>query len=91
MLESLEKCQKLLYEIRTYLVKRGQSRYKGQTIDIKLKEANDVFEKCKSLLLVIGKSSDAIVIQLGKDIFEKSQELYDEIKKIMYFSKVNRN
>lgn len=87
MLESLKECQELLCEIRKYLVKKGQSRYKGQTIEIKLSQANDVFEKCKSLLLVLGKSSDTEVIALGKHIFEKCQELYYEIKNLCIFPK----
>lgn len=85
MIENLKECYDLLCEIRKYLIKKGQSRYKGQTIEIKLKESNTIYEKCRTLILVLETSSDIKVAQLGKDIFVRCQQLYDEINNLCIF------
>ena len=82
MIETLVENYNDLKEIRKYLVKKGKSRYVGKTIEIKLGEAKNIFDKCSELFLLLKSKQDIKVISSASDIFKNIKELYEDINNL---------
>lgn len=82
MADRLIEFYKQLFEIRKYLIKKGQSRYKCSVTPIKLKEANVLLDKCKLLLSDLNKSQDKKELELITDTYENICSLFSEISSL---------
>lgn len=71
-----------LLEIRKYLIKKGQSRYKCSVTSIKLKEAEILLNDSKSLFNTLSLSLDKSEIKLVTDTYEKICQLFSEISNL---------
>lgn len=71
-----------LVDIRKYLIKKGQARYKGQVIKTKLDETNIIFCDCEKILLLIEKGQDAKLVASAVDIFKKIRIIFEEINSL---------
>ncbi|CAG4935729.1 unnamed protein product [Parnassius apollo] len=71
-------------EIRNYLVKKGQTRYKGNVISTKLDQAKSAYENCCKIYLLIEKSKD-INLKSTIDLYQKIKQKYEEIEKLCTF------
>lgn len=84
MVDILEQNYVLLVEIRNYLVKKGQTRYKGNVISTKLNQAKSAYENCCKIYLLIEKSKD-IHLKSAIDLYQKIKQKYEEIEKLCTF------
>lgn len=74
----LDLCEDLL-QIRKYLVKKGQSRYKGTVASDKLQQAQLLFNRGKELFSTLSTSKDQLEIQLILETHTKTCSLFCEI------------
>nr|XP_049706872.1 uncharacterized protein LOC126056788 [Helicoverpa armigera] len=81
MVDVLKQNYDFLVEIRNYLVKKGQSRYRGNIISAKSEQAKSAFENCCKTFLLLEKSKD-INLALAIDLYEKIKQKYEEIVKL---------
>ncbi|KAH9639410.1 hypothetical protein HF086_002099 [Spodoptera exigua] len=81
MCDVLEQNYVLLVEIRSYLVKKGQSRYKGNVIVAKLQQAKIIFDKCCEIFLLLEKNKD-INLTATIELYERIKQKYEEINKL---------
>lgn len=84
MIDSLKQNYDLLVEIRNYLVKKGQARYKGNVISTKLEQAKRAYEDCGQIFLLLEKSKD-LNLALATELYTKIKQKYDEINKLCIF------
>lgn len=84
MVDILEQNYAFLVEIRNYLVKKGQTRYKGNVISTKLDQAKSAYENCCKIYLLIEKSID-INLKSAIDLYQKIKQKYEEIEKLCTF------
>ncbi|XP_037296740.1 uncharacterized protein LOC119189971 [Manduca sexta] len=76
-----------LVDIRKYLIKKGQARYKGTVIKTKLDEANYIFEECTKILLLLDKGKDKKLVPAALDIFQNIKNIFEEINSLCIFPK----
>lgn len=81
MIDSLIKNYEVLVDIRKYLIKKGQSRYKGKVIETKLGEAKCIFDKCSEIFILLEKGKD-VKLSSALSIFQNIKELYEEINNL---------
>lgn len=84
MINILEQNYDFLVEIRNYLVKKGQSRYKGNVIPTKLEQAKSAFDNCCKIFLQIEKNRD-VHLASSIDLYEKIKQKYEEIGNLCIF------
>lgn len=71
-----------LLEIRKYLIKKGQSRYKCSVTQTKLKEAEILLNNSKSIFHILSSSKDKIENKLVADTYDKICQLFSEISNL---------
>ena len=89
MIDILLEKYNVLVDIRKYLIKKGQSRYKGQVIETKLGEAKTIFDECGKILLLLEKGKDVKLVASALDIYQKIKIIYEEINSLCIFPKIN--
>lgn len=78
----------VLVDIRKYLIKKGQARYKGQVIETKLGEAKNIFNECGKILLLLEKGKDTELVASALDIFQNIRITFEEINSLCIFPEI---
>ncbi|XP_073961408.1 uncharacterized protein [Choristoneura fumiferana] len=80
MASELNQCYDELLQIRKYLIKKGKSRFKGNTIKNNLEKAKTIFDACKSIIqeCSIRKISSTELLSIN-ETFNSIKNLYSEI------------
>lgn len=89
MADDLIELYENLLEIRKYLIKKGQSRFKGTVASDKLKEAEILFNKSNALFCNLGKTEEETEIEIINTTYEKISGLFSEISKLCILPSVD--
>lgn len=88
MADELVELYEDLLEIRKYLIKKGQSRYKGSVSSDKLQEAEILIKRSKTLFSTLGTTTKESEIELINTTYKKICDLFSEISKLCTLSSV---
>lgn len=88
MADDLIELYEELLQIRKYLIKKGQSRYKGSVSSDKLQEAEILLNKSKTLFFSLSDISKESEIELINATYKKICALFQEISKLCNVSSV---
>ncbi|KAG7303047.1 hypothetical protein JYU34_013065 [Plutella xylostella] len=85
-MEDLKEYYEKLVDIRKYLIKKGQSRYKGNVIENKLGESRQIILECETILKRLEKQLKSNDFILVTRTYDKINSLFQEILNLCNFT-----